>query len=1328
MKQFLLIFILAFLVVDSTWGVPNEEALKNAKKDKLEIRALCAPAVAKSELKVNNVRAMLLNGGDVWWDRADGRYFVPNISGAGAKPVNSIFAAAVWIGGRDEAGALKFAGKTYGGAKETDFWAGPLEDNNGQISASQCNEWDRMFEVTRDEVDEHKRRFQLFRENGVPYEESQIPAGVLNWPAQGNPYFRKYNNFQLPSTTASLAPYWDNPDYGNVGSYDPLDGDYPIIEVRGVADACKYDAEYQANPAVADQMIFWIYNDNGGAHSETKGLPIQMEVQVEAFAFATGDALNDMTFMRYKLINRAPVPITDCYFGWWVDADLGCPYDDYIGCDTSRSLVYYYNADDQDGTNGTICNANGSPVNTYGTKIPILGIDYFEGPTKTIDDKYVDIGMTAFMYYNNTSGDNTADPSGDKPEEWYNLLRSYWKNGRPLTVGGTGYASTGGTPTKYAFPSDPKDDQGWSMCTTPPPAWDRRTIQSTGPILLEPGKRNFLVVGVPWVPNQKYPCPPLDELRRADDICQGLFDNCFKIFDGPDAPVMDVIELDQKFVLALSYPADYNNADLNFEGYNPGYSPSKADSGLYKFEGYQLYQLKDQNAQSTLDDPSRARLVAQVDKKNNISKLYNWVESNYLIPGTTQKLLTPELKVTGENKGLRNVFEITEDLFATGDDKRLVNHKEYFYTVVAYATNNYKDFDPYETDLNKQGQKLTFARGRRKIVVKHAVPRPITDKYLNAKVGDGVVITRLDGQGNYQVSIDMDDAERDRIIKANIENNFDCHVTYKENSGPIQIKVYNPLDVKDGKFTLKFTDDNLNDNKMDVATTTWSLIDDKGNTLVAAEKFDLFNEKLIADYGISVFFNNNEAGEDLNATNGFISESTSPRDKTANPWLSFIADQDNLGSFDPINFIKKSTDVSQPDLDPKNAYEKLEWFPFQLALKINNDTSTTWDITPAPINGSVKNYVYNNHNLSTLNNVDIVFTDNKDLWSRCVVVETSNDWYKQNGYLAEKARTTLQLRGGQSISKDVDANGNPVKEDTEGFSWFPGYAVDVETGQRLNIFFGENSSYDPSLFGDYLTAAGLNPNAGRDMIWNPNNALVLEGPRDPSFFYLGAQHFIYVTNRTYDGCAQIGGFLKGGGNFTNRGRVAAMITWTALPLASQLKSYANGLIPAETISKLRVNNNYQTSEPACENQGMPMYNFEIKGKSFVAQDEKLANAALDSIKVVPNPYYAYSSYERNEISDVIKITNLPAKADVTIYSLDGKFIKHFSRNETPEKRNDPSSAVRFGQIYPDLEWDLKNSRGITVGSGVYLIHIKTDRGERVVKWVGAIRQLEISGF
>ena len=33
---------------------------------------------------------------------------------------------------------------------------------------------------------------------------------------------------------------------------------------------------------------------------------------------------------------------------------------------------------------------------------------------------------------------------------------------------------------------------------------------------------------------------------------------------------------------------------------------------------------------------------------------------------------------------------------------------------------------------------------------------------------------------------------------------------------------------------------------------------------------------------------------------------------------------------------------------------------------------------------------------------------------------------------------------------------------TKGMGWFPGYAIDVETGQRLNIFFGENSVFDPN--------------------------------------------------------------------------------------------------------------------------------------------------------------------------------------------------------------------------------------------------------------------------
>ena len=51
------------------------------------------------------------------------------------------------------------------------------------------------------------------------------------------------------------------------------------------------------------------------------------------------------------------------------------------------------------------------------------------------------------------------------------------------------------------------------------------------------------------------------------------------------------------------------------------------------------------------------------------------------------------------------------------------------------------------------------------------------------------------------------------------------------------------------------------------------------------------------------------------------------------------------------------------------------------------------------------------------------------------------------------------------------------------------------------------------------------------------------------------------------------------------------------------------------------------------------------------------------------------------------------------------------------------------QITPALEWDLKNSKGIPVASGVYLIHINAEGlGERVIKWFGVARKFDPSGL
>ena len=38
----------------------------------------------------------------------------------------------------------------------------------------------------------------------------------------------------------------------------------------------------------------------------------------------------------------------------------------------------------------------------------------------------------------------------------------------------------------------------------------------------------------------------MNEVRKADDKAQSLFDNCFQILDGPDAPDIAIQELDRE--------------------------------------------------------------------------------------------------------------------------------------------------------------------------------------------------------------------------------------------------------------------------------------------------------------------------------------------------------------------------------------------------------------------------------------------------------------------------------------------------------------------------------------------------------------------------------------------------------------------------------------------------------------------------------------------------------------------------------------------------------------------------------------------------------------
>ena len=66
----------------------------------------------------------------------------------------------------------------------------------------------------------------------------------------------------------------------------------------------------------------------------------------------------------------------------------------------------------------------------------------------------------------------------------------------------------------------------------------------------------------------------------------------------------------------------------------------------------------------------------------------------------------PTIEVEGSDEGLQHTFRILEDQFAP---EGLINHKPYYFCVVAYAHNEFEPFDP----IANTGQAAAYLQGRR---------------------------------------------------------------------------------------------------------------------------------------------------------------------------------------------------------------------------------------------------------------------------------------------------------------------------------------------------------------------------------------------------------------------------------------------------------------------------------------------------------------------------------------------------------------------------------------------------------------------------------------
>lgn len=1435
--KLLSVFVCTALVCNVVAARENVGSKSNNSGNEAPKAAGCAPGVEVREMAFNNVRTVIETPGTMWQDRARGRgaYFVPAPPPGEIGP-SSIFAGALWMGGIDPAGNLKLAAVQFR-QNGNDFWPGPLTtDGSAEVTAEVCAQYDKHFYITRQMVELHRLYFQRLAfdaENGTntvsdpPFDQEpySIPAEIREWPAHGDPG---------AGQDFYLAPFRDNPDgSGTPGVYEPELGDYPWYDLEQTEDDCLNRNRDAAIPLFGDQTLWWVFNDKGNIHTETQGQPIGMEVKAQAFAFNTQDEINSMTFYNYTLINRGTQTLNSTYFGQWVDPDLGGSQDDYVGCDVQRGLGYAYNGDNNDEDyQGAI---------GYGIQPPAVGVDFFEGPYQDADgmdnpgpnkdsletfisyneaaegngipyagigigygDGVVDnerFGMRRFVYYNNTNHPVNGNPVN--AEHYYNFLRGIWKNGDVMTYGGEGTSQGGGAiPAQYMFPGDTDPvhwgtygvnpgSTDWSETGVNNPPGDRRFVQSAGPFTLAPGDFNNITVGVVWArASSGGPFASVQALRLVDDKAQALFDNCFRILDGPDAPDLTVQELDKEIILYLNNdnPTSNNYREL-YEELDPTIPPFTIildedgnQSGAvpndqhYRFEGYKIYQARDENVDvSNINDDSQARLAFQVDIRNGITKLINYEYDQEL------ELPVPELMVNGADEGLRHSFRVTRDLFAEGDD-RLINFKRYYFIAVAYASNQFDEFDV----VSGTGQQREYLAGRkgpagaiRSVTAIPHIPMPeLGGTVYNATFGQTFSVTRIEGQGNGGNALDLTQGSIDQIMSGPPWRAD--RLTYKRGNAPVRIKVVDPLNVKPGNFELRFFNevesivDGVPQYIADIDSAQWKLINiDNGETIFSDRAINFGFEKLLPEYGISI---------DIEQYHYNVTEDNEPRAELLSwevvyneniPWLDGVEDTDDFTLQNWIQSGRSGEDYDDnlyggspcytllgaggdpipggpidpgffrdiPQVDEEKIYSSIvngTIAPFRLVRGYN--------CGPAPLITTVKGAEGGNpmrlQQLSELMSIDLVFTPNKDLWTRVPVFEMQSD-----PQLAEGGARKLGPRAAASVDKNGNSDSSGSTEPSDdpnhpnfinatGMGWFPGYAINVETGERLNMAFGEDS---------YL--AGDN---GRDMLWNPTDR-IWGVPGNEAIF--GGQHYIYIFRnnaRNIESSSDVtavpqydyGKFVRDHIEGTTPPPINQTFwknaTWIMSPLATQLTSIEEGLIPTETTVKVRVAKPYAKYAPLVDqgeldyaelgsvldpinpdlletsvNDWYPMYEFSIDVEQTLTDLPDVAKEALDLINVVPNPYYAFNEYETSRIDNRIKFVNLPQECTIKIYNLSGTLIRTLGKDNT----------LTF------QDWDMKNEANIPIASGVYIVHIDVpDVGEKVLKWFGVMRPTDLQNF
>lgn len=192
----------------------------------------------------------------------------------------------------------------------------------------------------------------------------------------------------------------------------------------------------------AVQTIFVCLTDGfPETHSSGEGfgggtLPLFAEVHLTAWGYYNVIGTEDIQFLKWDIINKNTHPWNRTYFSIFCDPDLGCPEDDYIGCDSVKQLGFCYNGDNYD---------EGCSY-AYGPNPPAVGIKWL-----TCFPNSVHLNSFVPFLSSNIPG-SCGQPNAYQVMRGYKNDGSWWLN--PKVIQGT-------RKTKYVFSGDPESGNGW---------------------------------------------------------------------------------------------------------------------------------------------------------------------------------------------------------------------------------------------------------------------------------------------------------------------------------------------------------------------------------------------------------------------------------------------------------------------------------------------------------------------------------------------------------------------------------------------------------------------------------------------------------------------------------------------------------------------------------------------------------------------------------------------------------------------------------------------------------------------------------------------------